>query len=119
MMLRSLLRAATAAAPLKQSQWQLAGSRSMASKAPKPAKPTKGKKPLTKFDPKEKIPEEIQTVSPELSAKEEVEQRRHQLAEDEKNPALDVGPNGRPLFTSATSISSLTKDDINTYFKFR
>ncbi|KAK6163802.1 hypothetical protein DH2020_000666 [Rehmannia glutinosa] len=121
MLLRSLLRATTAASPFKQSQWQLSICRGMASKAPKPAKPanpTKGKKPQSKFDPKEKKPEEMLAINPEFSVKEEAELRRRQLAEDEKNPALDVGPNGRPLFTSAPSLSLLTKDDTNTYFKF-
>ncbi|GFP93618.1 28S ribosomal protein s29 mitochondrial [Phtheirospermum japonicum] len=60
----------------------------------------------------------MQAINTESSAKEETELRRRQLAEDDNNPALDVGPNGRPLFTSAHSLSSLTKDDANTYFKF-
>ncbi|KAK4419850.1 hypothetical protein Salat_2397900 [Sesamum alatum] len=119
MLLRSLLRATTAAAPIRQSQWQLPICRSMATKVKKPATPTKGKKPQPKFDPKEKKPEEMQAANPEFSLKEEAELRRRQLAEDEKNPGLDVGPNGRPLFTSKPSLSLLTKDDTNTYFKFR
>ncbi|KAI3450268.1 hypothetical protein Pfo_006933 [Paulownia fortunei] len=60
----------------------------------------------------------MQATNPEFSVKEEAELRRRQLAEDEKNPALNVGPNGRPLFTSASSLSLLTKDDTNTYFTF-
>ncbi|KAL3652966.1 hypothetical protein CASFOL_002647 [Castilleja foliolosa] len=90
----------------------------MAAKAPKPPNPTKGKKPPHKFDPKDKKTEEMQAINPESSAKEETELRRRQLAEDDNNPSLDVGPNGLPLFTSARSLSSLTKDDANTYFKF-
>ncbi|KAJ9167488.1 hypothetical protein P3X46_022138 [Hevea brasiliensis] len=42
---------------------------------------------------------------------------RH-LMEDEKDPSLDVGPNGRPLFTSTPSLSQLTRKDTCTYFKF-
>ncbi|KAL0435035.1 UNVERIFIED_CONTAM: hypothetical protein Sradi_0211400 [Sesamum radiatum] len=118
MLLRSLLRATTAAAPIRQSEWQLPICRSMATKVKKPVIPTKGKKPQPKFDPKEKKPEEMQATNPEFSLKEEAELRRRQLAEDEKNPALDVGPDGRPLFTSKPSLSLLTKDDTNTYFKF-
>ncbi|KAL8055882.1 hypothetical protein ABFX02_04G083800 [Erythranthe guttata] len=129
MMLRSILRAATAApSPLKESQWQLSFCRSMASKSKskskskssKKGKPTKEKN-QPKVDPKakkEKVPEEIQTVSPNVSAAEEAEKRRRLLAEDDKNPALDVGPNGRPLFTSIPSLSMLTKEDTNAYFKF-
>ncbi|KAL0389107.1 UNVERIFIED_CONTAM: hypothetical protein Scaly_0267800 [Sesamum calycinum] len=118
MLLRSLLRATTAAAPIRQSEWQLPICRSMATKVKKPVSPTKGKKPPPKFDPKEKKPEEMQATTPEFSLREEAELRRRQLAEDEKNPALDVGPNGRPLFASKASLSLLTKDDTNTYFKF-
>ncbi|KDP45761.1 hypothetical protein JCGZ_17368 [Jatropha curcas] len=44
--------------------------------------------------------------------------RARQLAEDEKNPSLDVGPNGRPLFTSTASLSQLSRRDTCTYFKF-
>lgn len=111
MLLRSLLRA-TAAAP--QSQLLHYFRRDFAVKAPKPANPTKGKKPQQKFDPRD----ELQAASPEFSVREEAELRRRLLAEDEKNPALDVGPNGRPLFTSASSLSELTMDDSYAYFKF-
>ncbi|KAL3616290.1 hypothetical protein CASFOL_039680 [Castilleja foliolosa] len=66
-----------------------------APKAPRAPKPTKGKKPLTKFDPREKKNEQMQAINSESSAKEEIELRRCQLAEDDNNPALDVGPNSR------------------------
>ncbi|KAH6814212.1 mitochondrial 28S ribosomal protein S29-like protein [Perilla frutescens var. frutescens] len=123
MLLRSLLRAT--AAPLRQSQWQLTNFRSMASKTPKGGS-SKVKKPQAKFDKKtqsksdlkEKKPEEVQAASPESIAKQDAELRRRLLAEDEKNPALDVGPDGRPLFTSAPSLSLLTKNDINHFFRF-
>lgn len=41
------------------------------------------------------------------------------LKEDEKDKSLDIGPDGRSLFTSAASISELTKKDTCTYMKFR
>ncbi|KAH6758597.1 Pentatricopeptide repeat superfamily protein [Perilla frutescens var. frutescens] len=123
MLLRSLLRAT--AAPLRQSQWQLTNFRSMASETPTGGS-SKVKKPQAKFDKKtqsksdlkEKKPEEVQAASPESIAKQDAELRRRLLAEDEKNPALDVGPDGRPLFTSAPSLSLLTKNDINHFFRF-
>ncbi|XP_075519707.1 uncharacterized protein LOC142553380 [Primulina tabacum] len=118
MLLRSLHRGTTAARVLKQSQWRLSICRSLASNNPTKPIPTKGKKPKSRLDGKETT-EEIQVTDPLFSVKEEAELRRRQLAEDDKNPALDVGPNGRPLFTSAPSISSLTIDDVNTYIKFR
>jgi len=45
--------------------------------------------------------------------------RAKRLADDEKIPSLDVGPNGRPLFTPKdTTLSQLTHKDIGSYFKF-
>ena len=116
------------ASRFRQSQWQLTNCRNMASKTPK-AKggSTKGKKTQPKFDKKtqtksdlkDKKPEEVLVASPDSIAKQDAELRRRLLAEDEKNPALDVGPNGRSLFTSAPSLSSLTDNDVNHYFRFR
>lgn len=45
--------------------------------------------------------------------------RARRLAEDGKDPSLDVGPNGRPLFTPAASLSQLSRKDACTYFRFR
>ena len=45
--------------------------------------------------------------------------RNRRLAEDDKDPSLDVGPNGRALFTSATAISQLSRKDACAYMKFR
>lgn len=45
--------------------------------------------------------------------------RARRLADDDRNPSLDVGPNHRPLFTKTTSLSLLTRKDDCTYFKFR
>lgn len=50
---------------------------------------------------------------------ESVRARARRLAEDDRNPSLDVGPNHRPLFTKTTSLSLLTRKDACTYFKFR
>lgn len=45
--------------------------------------------------------------------------RARRLAEDDRDPSLDVGPNNRPLFTKTPSLSLLTRKDTCTYFKFR
>ncbi|PON41840.1 Ribosomal protein [Parasponia andersonii] len=45
--------------------------------------------------------------------------RARRLADDENDPTLDVGPNGRPLFTSTPSLSQLTRKDACFYFKFK
>ncbi|CAH8381348.1 unnamed protein product [Eruca vesicaria subsp. sativa] len=45
--------------------------------------------------------------------------RAKRLADDEKVPSLDVGPNGRPLFTPRdVTLSKLSHKDIGSYFKF-
>lgn len=44
--------------------------------------------------------------------------RLQQLALDEKDKSLDVGVNGRPLFTSATSISHLNSKHACSYINF-
>lgn len=45
--------------------------------------------------------------------------RALKLAEDEKDPSLDVASNNRPLFTSIPSLSLLSRRDTCSYFKFR
>ncbi|XP_058761300.1 uncharacterized protein LOC131634671 [Vicia villosa] len=45
------------------------------------------------------------------------QERLRNLTADEKNPSLNVGPNGRPLFTPAASLSKLTNNDTCTYFQ--
>ncbi|XWS71916.1 hypothetical protein CRYUN_Cryun03dG0179500 [Craigia yunnanensis] len=44
--------------------------------------------------------------------------RARHLVDDEKDPSLDVGPNGRPLFTSTPSLSQMTRKDACSYMKF-
>ncbi|KAK6246790.1 hypothetical protein QUC31_018355 [Theobroma cacao] len=44
--------------------------------------------------------------------------RARRLFEDEKDPSLDLGPKGRPLFTSTPSLSQLTRKDACLYMKF-
>uniref|UniRef100_A0A7C9AVF1 Uncharacterized protein n=1 Tax=Opuntia streptacantha TaxID=393608 RepID=A0A7C9AVF1_OPUST len=57
--------------------------------------------------------------SAELDADLEGQQLRFRmLAKDDKDKSLDVGPNGRPLFTSTPSLSQLTRKDACSYMKF-
>lgn len=45
--------------------------------------------------------------------------RAKRLADDEKSPSLDVGPNGRPLFAPGdVTLSKLSHKEIGSYFKF-
>lgn len=48
----------------------------------------------------------------------DVRERQHLLIADDNKPSLDVGPNGRPLFTATPSLSQLTREDTCSYFKF-
>ncbi|KAK7333158.1 hypothetical protein VNO80_29922 [Phaseolus coccineus] len=103
-MLRSLARAATT----HHSWHQKLAPFSSLSRTSRPPKPT------TPFKPDPKNP----TANPAAAAALYDEQERiRQLAADDKNPSLDVGPNGRPLFTSAPSLSHLSRNDVRTYFK--
>lgn len=45
--------------------------------------------------------------------------RARRLQADESDPSLDVGPNGRPLFTSTPTLAQLTSMDSCSYFKFK
>ncbi|KAM7483036.1 hypothetical protein LguiB_007619 [Lonicera macranthoides] len=123
-MLRSLVRsiASSSATAAESTAAQLSCSRTFASKNSKsPA--SKGNTSKSKFDPKSKTkpkPEEITNVVDDLVSdflEEDVRARR--LAEDENNKSLDVGPNGRPLFTSTASLTELTRKDTCSYMKFR
>lgn len=138
-MLRSLLRSISAA-PAKSNliasavissshstPHHLTSSRTFATKKPKPS-PSKGgsKKPQqkSKSDPKSKSKQDEIVASSSLDdAAHDVisdeKNRRRLLDEDERDKSLDVGPNGRPLFTSASSLAELNRKDACSYIKFR
>ncbi|KAG7946699.1 hypothetical protein I3843_14G054600 [Carya illinoinensis] len=48
----------------------------------------------------------------------DAQSRSRSLAADEKDPSIDLGPDGRPLFTSTPSLSLLSRKDACSYFKF-
>ncbi|WCJ34819.1 mitochondrial 28S ribosomal protein S29-related [Euphorbia peplus] len=84
-------------------------------KAPKPKKTDQ--KPTNKSrKPNEERSAAAVVLDPALSDQRVIRARR--LAEDEKDRSLDVGPNGRPLFTSTAKLSLLTRKDCCSYFKF-
>ncbi|XP_059628242.1 uncharacterized protein LOC132271026 [Cornus florida] len=140
-MLRSLVRAVNSATRAQQSlsnslisgsTTQLLNSRTYASKNKSDSKKSsksKGKKGQSKSDPKfnaKSKPEAKAKHTAEVTADDSVpdiavddELRLRRLAEDEKNKALDVGPNGRPLFTSTSSLARLNRKDTCSYMKFR
>ncbi|RZB80735.1 28S ribosomal protein S29, mitochondrial-like isoform X1 [Glycine soja] len=74
----------------------------------RPPKPT----PPFKPDPKKSAPN-----AAAAAALIDEQERRRQLDADDKNPSLDVGSNGRPLFSAAPSFSHLSRNDVCTYFK--
>jgi len=73
-----------------------------------PTKPTKPSKPTSK------TPATTPSATADIFFDEQ--ERLRNLTADEKNPSLNVGPNGRRLFTSAKSLSKLTNNDTCTYF---
>ncbi|XP_052209139.1 uncharacterized protein LOC127812676 isoform X2 [Diospyros lotus] len=128
-MLRSLLRAAASAGATARRRTslptppsattatsQLGSYRGYAAKVTK-ASLTKAKKAKSKSDAKDAAASSSSSFSPADDLDDEDIRLRH-LAEDEKNKSLDVGPNGRPLFTSTHSLSQLSRQDICTYMKF-
>ncbi|OVA12682.1 Ribosomal protein S23/S29 [Macleaya cordata] len=48
----------------------------------------------------------------------DAESRAHRLAEEINDKSLDIGPNGRPLFTKTESISQLNRKDTCAYMPF-
>ncbi|THG02636.1 hypothetical protein TEA_020747 [Camellia sinensis var. sinensis] len=128
-MLRSLLRAAASAATTRPQSItatpasQLWSSRSYASKTSK-SSPTKAKKTTTTTTSKSKSKSSAKDDSSATAAATPIDDlenedlRARRLAEDENDKSLDVGPNGRPLFTSTPSLSQLSRKDTCSYMKF-
>ncbi|KAH7834183.1 hypothetical protein Vadar_013509 [Vaccinium darrowii] len=77
---------------------------------------TKAKKGKSKSDSKSDTSSSAVSAAADEFDDEDIRVRR--LAEDENNSSLDVGPNGRPLFTSTPSLSQLSSADTCTYMKF-
>ncbi|KAE8039371.1 hypothetical protein FH972_011791 [Carpinus fangiana] len=82
---------------------------------------TKGKQTKSKGDAKRSGADEHSSsaagkeVDKALS---DAQARARQLAADEKNSSLDVGPNGQPLFASTSSLGGLHRFNVCSYFKF-
>lgn len=77
---------------------------------------TKAKKGKSKSDSKSDTSSSAVSAAADEFDDEDIRVRR--LAVDENNSSLDVGPNGRPLFTSTPSLSQLSSADTCTYMKF-
>lgn len=122
-MLRAILRAATAAsrtAPDRSIPAVFASSKlSSSNYSSKNTKSSLVKAKKAKSKPDAKSEEASAAAADDgLSDLLDEEARDRRLAEDDKDPSLDVGPNGRALFTSATTISQLSRKDTCTYMKF-
>ncbi|KAI3760369.1 hypothetical protein L1987_50764 [Smallanthus sonchifolius] len=135
-MLRSLLRVVASApgkstlfpatvAATNSTAYQLLSSRTFASKKVKSSASKGGNKaqPKSKSDAKTKSKAEDTVSSSSIDDAvhdllSDERNRRRLLDEDERNKSLDVGPNGRPLFTSAGSLSELNRKDGCSYMKF-
>ncbi|KAK9051025.1 hypothetical protein SSX86_027650 [Deinandra increscens subsp. villosa] len=135
-MLRVILRAAASASALGKSTlvsttvattnstaYHLISSRTFASKKAKSSASKGGNKAQPKSNAKTKSKHEDIVASSSVDDAvhdliSDEKNRRRLLDEDERNKSLDVGPNGRPLFTSAASLSELGRKDACTYMKF-
>ena len=115
-MMRSILRGATVARSSPPPWWSLS---SMANYATTP-RDTKNKIKRGKSTGKDAAADAEADHASEIDAALfEEGARRRRLALDENDPSLDVGPNGRPLFTSTPALSQLTRADTGKYFKFK
>ncbi|KAK9126778.1 hypothetical protein Scep_015624 [Stephania cephalantha] len=117
-MLRSALRARAAAAI--RTQTSSFSAKASASKTKSKADPkAKGPKSRSK-PPGSAAADDVAASSAsriaDLASEEETRARR--IAEEINDKSLDVGPNGRPLFTAAQSISGLSRKDACSYMKF-
>ncbi|MFS7964674.1 putative ribosomal protein S23/S29 [Helianthus anomalus] len=135
-MIRTILRSASAS-PAKSAliattitstnstSHHLLSSRTFATKKSKSSQSKGGNKaqPKSKSDAKSKSKSEdiVASSSVDDAAHDVISDernRRRLLDEDDRNKALDVGPNGRPLFTNAGSLSELNRKDACSYMKF-
>ncbi|KAG6752519.1 28S ribosomal protein S29 [Populus alba x Populus x berolinensis] len=93
-------------------------SKSGKSSAPKGSN-NKADNQKPKKNPKRSGLDDSKTAAPDTKeTTDERVLRARLLAQDEKNPSLNAGPNGRPLFTNINSLSRLSRKDTCSYFKF-
>lgn len=120
-MLRSVLRGTSATSPKAAQPWSLSWKMNYA------AKNTSTKSNVKKAKKTKSKGEAVASGDAAAAAAErdadaalfDDNARARRLAADENNPELDVGPNGRPLFTSTPSLSQLTRKDTCSYYKFK
>ncbi|KAF3454836.1 hypothetical protein FNV43_RR05284 [Rhamnella rubrinervis] len=118
-MLRSILRGSAATGP-KSQPWKLSWKMNYAAKnTSTKSNVNKAKKTKSKGVADASGDASASAAERDVDALFDDNSRALRLAADENNPELDVGPNGRPLFTSTSSLSQLTRRDTCTYFKFK
>ena len=88
-------------------------------KKPDPKEKHNSKKPSNDQDPASSSSFSVLAFSDNELPQNDAASRARLLVQDEQNPSLDVGPNGRPLFTATPSLSQLTQNDACSYFKLR
>lgn len=114
-MLRTLLRRATGSGCPRPDPWRLTATMSYSSKDNK-STVKKAKKGKDKNDPAAAADDAVSDVDAALF---DEKARARRLQADENDPSLDVGPNGRPLFTATPTLSQLTRKDACSYFKLK
>lgn len=118
-MLRSILRSSAATGP-KAQPWKLSWEMNYAAKnTSTKSNVKKAKKTKSKGEDDESGDASVAAAERGFDALFDENSRSRRLAADENHPELDVGPNGRPLFTSTPSLSQLTRKDTCSYFKLK
>ncbi|XP_028768892.1 28S ribosomal protein S29, mitochondrial [Neltuma alba] len=119
-MLRSALRAAATSSRTRSRELKNVAIPALSSSSESPYS-TLVKSPQGKFKLDANKPPHIATTSRATDSGDavtDVQERQRLLKADENKPSLDVGPNGRPLFTASPSLSQLSREDTCSYFKF-
>ncbi|KAM1254890.1 hypothetical protein EV2_029962 [Malus domestica] len=114
-MFRTLLRPASRSGGPRPDPWRLTATMSYSTSKDTMAKKAK-KTGKSKNDPAAAADDAVSEVDAALSGQ---NSRARQLQADEKDRSLDVGPNGRPLFTSTPTLSQLSRKDTCSYFKLK
>ncbi|KAB2607177.1 28S ribosomal protein S29 [Pyrus ussuriensis x Pyrus communis] len=114
MFLTILRRAAGSGGP-RPDPWRLTATMSYSTSKDTMAKKAK-KTGKSKNDPSATAGDDVSETDAALSGR---NSRARQLQADERDPSLDVGPNGRPLFTSTPTLSQLSRKDTCSYYKLK
>ncbi|KAM1594600.1 hypothetical protein ACFX10_000992 [Malus domestica] len=114
-MFQTILRRAVGSVGPRPDPWRLTATMNYSTSKDTMAKKAK-KTGKSKNDPSATAGDDVSETDADLPGG---NSHARQLQVDEKDPSLDVGPNGRPLFTSTPTLSQLSRKDTCSYFKLK